>query len=137
MPIPEAGSMPVTREGGEGVAIESARAGSTVVLTVRGELDLRTVPTLRARLAEALATGHGAVVVDLTGVAFMDSTGLATLLNALRRLTRAGRRLVLTCGDGPVRRMLHLTHLLGTFTVCDHVDAALAHLERTQGPAAA
>jgi len=103
----------------------STRVDGNVVLRLRGELDLHTVAQLRLSLAEALESGAGAVVVDLGDVTFIDSTGLAALLNALRRLTRAGRRLVLACEDGPVLRVLRLTRLDSTFAINASADEAL------------
>jgi anti-sigma B factor antagonist len=126
MPIPETGRWPGSREGGRGLSISSNPAGADTVLRLRGELDLRTVPQLHACLAEALQRGgDGAVVVDLGDVSFIDSTGLAALLNALRRMNRAGRRLVLTCAQGPVMRMLRLTRLDSAFTLHASADEAL------------
>jgi anti-sigma B factor antagonist len=106
-----------------------ARHGTTVVLHVAGELDMHTVGRLREGLARALSEHEGGVVVDLTGVGFIDSTGLSALLNAQRRLTRARRRLAVVVDDGPVLRVLRLTRLDSTFTVTASVDAALATLE--------
>jgi anti-sigma B factor antagonist len=126
MPFPDAGTTPGTREGGVGLDIVCERAGETVVLTLHGELDMQTVPQLRAELADALTASSGAVVVDLTDVVFIDSTGLAALLNALRRLTRARRRMLLVAGEGPVRRMLQLTRLDSTFALHDSPEAAVA-----------
>jgi anti-sigma B factor antagonist len=125
MPNPETGALPASREGGEGLSIATRRTGAGTVLELHGELDLQTVPQLRLALSEALQRDDGAVVVDLVDVTFIDSTGLASLLNALRRLTRAGRRLLLACADGPVRRMLQLTRLDGTFAVHESAEAAL------------
>jgi anti-sigma B factor antagonist len=125
MPSPETGSLPGSREGGDGLSITARRTGAGTVLELHGELDLRTVPKLRLHLTEALQCHAGAVVVDLVDVTFIDSTGLAALLNALRRLTRAGRRLVLACAEGPVWRMLCLTRLDGTFAVHESAAAAL------------
>ena len=133
MPIPQTGDQPA-REGGAGLDITSERNGSTVVLTLRGDLEMQTVVQLRRALAEALDKASGAVVVDLSGVVFIDSTGLAALLNALRRLTRAGRRLLLTCDEGPVLRILRLTRLDTTFSLYgSRVDA----LEALAAPLAA
>jgi anti-sigma B factor antagonist len=110
------------------LTITTRRASAGSVLELRGELDLRTVPQLRMRLADALQHGDGAVIVELGHVTFIDSTGLAALLNALRRMTRAGRRLLLACGDGPVWRMLRLTRLDSTFCVHESAEAALQAL---------
>ncbi len=104
----------MTRVGGLEVAVERGRLD---VLTVRGEVDVNTVPRLREALGEAVAEGSGALVVDLSAVSFIDSSGLSALLNALRRLTRAGRRLALVVSDGPVANVLRLTRLHGTFDV--------------------
>src|SRR5215213_1771859 len=128
MPFLDSGRTPVQRRGGGGLSIGETRRGDAVVLALRGELDLRTAPNLRVQLAELVRRCDADVVLDLEGVGFIDSTGLAAMLNALRRLTRARRRLMLVCPDGPVRRILHLTRLDSTFTVHDFVDDALADL---------
>ena len=116
------------REGGGGLRITEQRREDTVVLALEGELDLRTAPSLRMRLAEVLQRRDADVVLDLEGVTFIDSTGLAAMLNALRRLTRAGRCLMLACPDGPVLRILRLTRLDSTFSVHAYVEDALAAL---------
>lgn len=126
MPIPETGGTPASWEGGAGLDIIADRDGDTVVLTLRGELDMQTVGRLRAHLADTLEHDQGAVLVDLTDVVFIDSTGLAALLNALRRLTRARRRLLIAAGDGPVRRMLRMTRLDSTFSLHESAESALA-----------
>ena len=61
----------------------------TAVVSVRGEIHLATAPEFSERLNDVIAEGRTAVVVDLTEVGFIDSTGLSVLLNALRRITRA------------------------------------------------
>jgi anti-sigma B factor antagonist len=129
--MPETGARPAHREGGAGLDITWRQDGAAVVLTLRGELDMRTVPSLRKELARALERGAGPVVVDLSDVAFIDSTGLAALLNALRRLTRANRRLLLVTPEGAVLRLLRLTRLDSTFALHASRDEALAGLRVT------
>lgn len=126
MPNPETGQVPGTQEGGESLQVTSERRGSASVIHLDGELDLETVPRLRRHLADAVERGGGEVVIDLTDCTFMDSTGLSALLNALRRLTRAGRRLTLVCADGQVLRLMRTTKLDSTFRLRDSVDSALA-----------
>ncbi len=62
-----------------------------VVVAVRGDLDVGTVPALRGALAE-LIDGHGAcsVVIDMEGLTFIDSAGIHALVEALKRLRRGG-----------------------------------------------
>ena len=119
------GLAPPAGRDGEGLDVVVARHGTKTVLHLRGELDLHTVPRLRAGLAEALAHDRGDVIVDLARVGFVDSTGLSALLNALRRLTRARRRLLLAGAQGPVLRVLQVTRLDSTFTLAASVKDAL------------
>jgi anti-sigma B factor antagonist len=62
-----------------------------LVLNVAGELDLATAPRLRERLKRALDAGADGIVVDLTGVTFIDSVSLATLVAARTQLQPDGR----------------------------------------------
>jgi anti-sigma B factor antagonist len=84
--------------------------GQGVMLRVGGEVDLATAPQLRAKLVDLVEVGEaGRVVVDLTPVAFMDSTGLGVLLAAHKRARANGRRVLLVCPEGPVLRVVRLT----------------------------
>jgi anti-anti-sigma factor len=86
--------------------------GQGVMLRVGGEVDLATSPQLHAKLVDLVEVGEaGSVVVDLTPVAFMDSTGLSVLLAAHKRARANGRRLLLVCPEGRVLRVLRLTGL--------------------------
>src|SRR5205809_2369992 len=67
------------------------------VLEVRGEVDVYTAPRLRERLIELVEAGARSVVVDLSAVEFLDSTGLGVLVGALKRLRAAGGSLALVC----------------------------------------
>ena len=78
---------------------------------VSGELDLATVPQLSAAVAEH--HDAGLLVLDLTAVTFIDSTGVRVLIQADRSCARSGSRLVVLAGDGPVRRLLDLCKLDG------------------------
>lgn len=87
-----------------------------VVVTVEGELDLATAPTLRVRLDEALSVGTGTVTVDLAGVRFMDARGLTVLVETARRLSETERRLAVRAAPTALRRLfdlMDLTQLLG------------------------
>jgi anti-anti-sigma factor len=101
--------------------------GDVTVLRATGELDLAGSPRLAARLNDVIWRGTGAVVIELD-VHMIDSTGLAVLINALRRLDRAGRELHIVSMQPTVRRALGLTRLARELHVADHVDDALAAL---------
>ena len=80
----------------------------TVLVRVAGELDLATVDTLNAALA---ALPPGDVVLDLTGLAFADSTGLRALVIEQERLAGTGDRLVVVHAKAAVRRTLEISGL--------------------------
>ena len=81
------------------------------VATITGtvELDLATVPLLSAAVAEH--DDAGLLVLDLTAVTFIDSTGVRVLIEADRSCARSGSCLVVLAGDGAVRRVLDLCEL--------------------------
>src|SRR4051794_23098977 len=85
-------------------------AGS-VHVKLRGELDISTAPRLEEDLRRAEADGPAVIMVDLSGLDFMDSTGLRLLISADLRAREAGRRLVLVQGNEMVQRVLRLTRL--------------------------
>jgi anti-sigma B factor antagonist len=121
-------------QGVQGLQVEEGQRDGATVVRLAGELDLLAVPGLRGRFADIVRRSADDVVLDMCDVTFIDSTGLATMLNVLRRLTRADRRLAIACGEGPVMRMLRLTRLDGTFVVCESAAGALDALG-AQAPA--
>src|SRR5687768_11688656 len=78
---------------------------------LRGELDISTAPRLEDTLSRVEADGPALLVIDLSQLDFMDSTGLRLLISADTRAREAGRRLVLIQGNEMVQRVLRLTRL--------------------------
>jgi anti-sigma B factor antagonist len=107
---------------------EEAVDERTHVISVSGEIHVSTAPEFSRRLNDAIAGGKIAVVLDLTAVEFIDSTGLSVLLNGLRRVTRAGGRMVLVCTNPTVLRLFEITRLDSTFDICATREAALAQV---------
>ena len=106
--------------------IEEGPGEGTRVIALRGELDVATVGRLRAALAPIVEDDSVMkVVVDLVEVTFIDSTGLMTLLNALRRLVRRGGRLVLACSNPTVLRLFEATRTDATFEIVATREQAL------------
>lgn len=90
---------------------QTAICDGVAVVTVRGELDLALCIKVAPELNAALRSTVGAVVIDLEDVSLVDSSGIALLLNAFRRLDRAGRKLAIACPLGSARRVFELTAL--------------------------
>jgi anti-sigma B factor antagonist len=83
--------------------------GSTALLVASGDIDMYTVPLLRAAVDEAFAADPETVVLDFTGVTFLASSGLAVLMEALNE-SRRRRCLLRLVGDSSVvRRPLEIT----------------------------
>ena len=95
-----------------------------VVLTLAGELNLSTAAVLQARLDHAMR-GKAAVVVDLSWLRFIDSSGLELLVRAERQLSDSGVQLVLVRAPRAVHRLFELTSLDSHFEFCDSPSAAL------------
>jgi anti-sigma B factor antagonist len=74
----------------EGFALRTAREGGTVWLSLGGELDVYATPSLRAALRNVEDTGADRIVLDLRGLDFLDSSGLAVLLGAHERAAATG-----------------------------------------------
>jgi anti-sigma B factor antagonist len=110
----------------ERVAVTVRQRGDVLVVDVVGELDISNAEVLRTALDDELAAGALHVVVDLTGVAFMDSTGLGVLVR-IRKLVHASQgSFALVCAEGPVRRLLTITGLVTVLGACSTLDEALA-----------
>ena len=103
------------------------------LVEVSGEVDLHTASALRSALGsavEAATTADGAddVLVDLSGVGFMDSTGLGELVGAHKALARSGARLHVVVGNDRVARLLRLTALDDVLDVHHDRSSGLASL---------
>jgi anti-sigma B factor antagonist len=95
------------------------------VLALRGEVDVSTAPKLRQQLVELATEGRPWVVVDLSEVAFLDSTGLGVLVSGLRRFRLLGGDLILAAAQPRILRVLEITRLDRAFDLFASVDAAV------------
>lgn len=86
------------------------------VCRLSGDLDASTAARLRAVLGEQLDEGCDAVV-DLSGLGFIDSSGLGVLVGALKRFNTAGHRLSLRAPTASLRRVLETTGLARAFVI--------------------
>src|SRR5690242_11413290 len=106
--------------------------GGALLFKLRGSLDLATAPTVRAALSEATDKGAHDVIVDLTQLEFLDSTGLGVLIGAQRRAAEHGGSFRLVIGDGPIARLLNITGLISVLGVYRSVDDARHERNRLQ-----
>jgi anti-sigma B factor antagonist len=96
-----------------------------LLVVASGELDMSATPRLSTVLAMAWARPGGRMVLDLSEVAFIDSTVLGTILKAAARLDESGTNLAVVAPEGPVRRLLEMTNLTQRFRLFATRSAAL------------
>jgi anti-sigma B factor antagonist len=109
---------------GFGLTIEPLGDGA-VRVALRGELDLEHAYTFDEELRRVEALKPPCLVLDLRGLTFLDSSGLARLLAARRRARRAQRRLVLVRGTRAVQRLMAITAVGEHFETVSEVPAEL------------
>lgn len=104
------------------------------LICVSGEIHVSTAPKLAAPLSDAIHAGCTLLVIDMTGVEFIDSTGLGVLLNGLRLVGQMQGRLAIVCTNPTVLRLFQITALDDTFDIFDDRAQAIAHVTQPPGP---
>jgi anti-sigma B factor antagonist len=120
----------IQREGGPIVApllrVERLVEGGVVILRATGEIDLSTTPLLAERFDQEPVQVDVPLVVDLTGVDFLASSGLGLLAERSQRYADLGARLTVVAPHRAVRRSIELTGLTEIITVVPSVEEAVA-----------
>src|SRR5215204_5054702 len=104
---------------------EVSKIGGWTVVSVYGELDVATSPTLRERLISLVGKGSARLVLDLEGVDFLDSTGLGTIISALKRARTHGGDMRLVCTQPRIKRLFEITGLDKAVPLMPTLDAAV------------
>jgi len=92
------------------------------VITVSGEVDLATSPDLDLVIIAALESGTESVVVDLTDVSFMDSSGLGVIVRGLKRCREADKNLDLVITNERVLKVFGITGLDQVIPIHDSLE---------------
>jgi anti-sigma B factor antagonist len=105
----------------------SERDGATV-LAVTGEVDVATAPQLRQEAVRLAGSGGSRLVIDLSGVDFLDSTGLGVIVGVLKRVRTHGGELAIAGAENHVRKVFDITRISDVLAMYDTVDEACAGL---------
>jgi len=100
-------------------------APSTHVATIAGDLDLYNAEELRAQLAPLIEREHETLIVEMSGVPFIDSTALGVLVAAAKQLRSRAGRLVVASSDPRFRRLLEITGLLAVLVLEPNLTQAV------------
>jgi anti-sigma B factor antagonist len=87
------------------------------IVALSGEVDVYTAPVLRARLIEATESGAGPLVVDMSGVEFIDSSGLGVLVSILKRISEQGSTMTIVSDREIVLKVFRITGLDRVFEI--------------------
>jgi len=110
-------------------SVSSERRGEALgIVTLAGEVDIYTAPRFKECLLELLDDGVVNLVVDLSGVTFIDSTALGVLIGGVRRVNAAAGAMTLVVTSRPVERVLSITGLDRVFTIHESLEDAIAAL---------
>src|SRR5256885_16968220 len=101
------------------LTVSTERQGADLLLALQGELDIASSRRLEEELLRLEAEAPPMITLDLTGVTFIDSTGLSTLINADGRARKEARGLQIVAGTGAARRILRTVGLLERLDVVD------------------
>ncbi len=99
------------------MVIKEKQSGDVVVLTVDGEINFNSSPEFRKSFLKVLDSKNLKVVVNLLNVAYVDSSGLATLVEAHQKIKSAGGKLKLTNLSPKVKGLFEITKLEKLFDI--------------------
>ncbi len=111
------------------VGLDIEERGEVVVAHVTGELDLAGAPQTGERIAEAVPTSARGLVVDMSTLEFIDSSGVAMLFGLVRRLSSRRQELRVVAPRGrPVARVLEIVEFERAAPIRADVEAAVAEI---------
>ena len=117
-------------------ATVASLSGSLALVSVSGELDVYTSGRLQQAIGEATSVGADQVLVDLSGVGFIDSTALGVIVQETKRLEGRGQSLLLVTNDPRTLRVFEVTGLDRVLRRHATLHDAFAHLMPDAAPAA-
>lgn len=106
------------------VAMQVEHADGGVIVRPEGDIDLSRSPSFRRQLSAVQETRPSRLIVDLDGVPYMDSSGVATLVEAMQIARKQGARLILCGLRERVRSIFEIARLDTVFTIVDRVESA-------------
>lgn len=110
------------------LSVNLRRVGDVPVMSFKGDVDIATAPVLRDSISQVMAKGVNRIVVDLSDVGFLDSTGLGVLVGRLKAVRGTDGAMSVVITNPHVLRNFHITGLDRIFTIHPDADEAAAAL---------
>lgn len=108
----------------DAIEVKIERDGDAVIVSPAGDVDLHRSPAFRERLKKVAEEKPKRLIVNLEGVPYMDSSGVATLVEAMQIARRQSMTLVLCGVQTRVRSILEIARLDQLFKIADNAAAA-------------
>ena len=108
------------------LTLSTREAGGRTIVAVGGEIDVYTAPKLRDTITDLVAAGSFQLVIDMTAVEFLDSTGLGVLVGGLKKVRANDGSLELICNNDRLLKIFKITGLAKVFVIHESPEAALA-----------
>jgi anti-sigma B factor antagonist len=105
--------------------VELKQIDGTTILQAAGEIDVYTAPQFKEAISSIIASGQKHLIIDMTSVNYMDSSGFGALLSATRKLRPEGGTINLVKVTAAIDRILNITRLNTVFATHDSIDEAL------------
>ncbi len=102
--------------------------GEATLVELEGEIDLHCAPDLKSALLELGSTPSARVAIDLSGVSFLDSTGIGALVGALKKTRESGGQMAFFGARDRTKRVFQIAGLLNALPFYTTRDGALAAL---------
>jgi anti-sigma B factor antagonist len=112
------------------VELSVRKSGDMAVVAITGAIDLAKSPDLRQQIIGLVDEGVRGLVVDLSHVKYLDSSGMATLVDALNRLRARGGRMVVAGAAAEMREMFRITRLDQRFTFVADANLAVESMKK-------
>jgi len=109
----------------EQMDVKTTRVDGATIVQPQGEIDLGRSPAFRSHLADAVRSNPDRLIVDLADVPYMDSSGVATLVEAMQTARDTNAKLVLCGLQDKVRSIFEIARLDMVFTIVNSCDDAL------------
>lgn len=123
---------------GENVRIQTEEVGECrAICRVSGELDAYTAPDLRDALDELVEENRSWIIADLSGLTYLDSTGLGILVGTAKKCRQAGGDLAVACARKNLLKIFQISGTQEILNVVPDVEAATARLEELEKARAA
>lgn len=114
----------------KGLSFDFSDAGTHCQVTLSGDLNMFSAPEFRTNLVKQLESGVKKFILDLTNLAFVDSSGIGVLVSFVSMARKTEGAKIVLCGlNAQIRSIFEVTRLLSVFTVVEDLPAARQEIE--------